>query len=117
MKKQRKTLQQEVESRQAKIPVPLFHWFYHFVFKYFFKKQKYNAHITVKDDINKCKGPCFLIFNHLSRFDHIWVNLATYPRRFNMLAGYNEFFRSHLYWAFKKQRIIPKKIYANDLFL
>lgn len=116
MKKKKLTLQEKLDKRKVKQPLVLGHWFYHFVFKYFYQKRAYNAEIRIKDDIRKCKSGCFLIFNHLSRLDHIFVNLATYPRRFNMLAGHNEFFRSHLHWAFKAQRIIPKKIYSTDLY-
>ena len=114
-KKKKLTLQEQLDLRVAKQPMRITHWFYHFVFKHFFMKQKYNVHMNIVDNINECKTGAFVLFNHLSRFDHIWVNLATYPRKFNMLAGHNEFFRSHLHWVFKMQRIIPKKIYTNDI--
>ena len=77
--------------------------------------RKYHAHFTVKDDIKDCKGPCFVIFNHLSRIDHFYTNEITYPTKVNMLAGYNEFFRSHLHFAFKHNNVLPKKQYINDI--
>lgn len=39
---------------------------------------------------------------------------AAYPDRYNMAAGYNEFFRAHLYLVFKFNQIIAKKIFTND---
>ena len=55
---------------------------------------KYNAKFNIIDDVNDCDGPCFVIFNHLSRIDHMYVCGATYPRVTNMIAGNNEFYRS-----------------------
>ena len=53
--------------------------------------RKYHAEFKIIDDIKDCEGPCFVIFNHLSRIDHFYTNEITYPRRVNMMAGYNEF--------------------------
>lgn len=77
--------------------------------------RKYHPNITIKDDINRCKGPCVLIWNHLSRIDHAYVIEATYPKRLNIVAGYNEFFRSHLHLPFRLVNVIPKKNFAVDM--
>ncbi|HAS56160.1 MAG TPA: hypothetical protein DCR94_02695 [Firmicutes bacterium] len=76
---------------------------------------KYNIHYQINDDINKEKGPCFLIFNHQSRIDYVWAVQATYPRRLNFVVGYNEFFRSHLKFILKIANAIPKKNFVIDL--
>ena len=39
---------------------------------------------------------------------------AAYPTRYNMVAGYSEFFRSHLYLVFILNRILPKKVFTQD---
>ncbi len=89
-----KNLRKEIATRKFKQTNKFFYWIYRTVMKIVGKK--YNAHYEIVDNINDCKGPCFVIFNHLSRIDHMYVNEITYPKRVNMLAGYNEFFRSHL---------------------
>ena len=90
--------------------------FFYAIYRYVMKivGRKYNAEFKVIDDINNCKGPCFVIFNHLSRIDHFYTNEITYPKRVNMMAGYNEFFRSHLHLAFKLNNVLPKKQYIVD---
>lgn len=107
-------IRKDVASRKPRIPPRIVWWIYRTVMHNV--ARKYNAHYEIVDDINKCKGPAFVIFNHLSRLDHIYVMEACYPRRLNIVAGYNEFFRSHLYRVFKLNKIIPKKNYCdNDL--
>ena len=54
---------------------------------------KYKPNFHIIDDVNDCDGPCIVIFNHLSRIDHVYVCGATYPRITNMMAGYSEFYR------------------------
>ena len=75
---------------------------------------KYNPHITKDVTVTEEDGPCFLIWNHLSRLDHLYTMKALYPARYNMVAGYSEFFRSHLHTVFKLNQILPKKVYTQD---
>ncbi|MCQ2771931.1 MAG: 1-acyl-sn-glycerol-3-phosphate acyltransferase [Bacilli bacterium] len=112
-KKEKLTLQQELERRKVKIPNPVFYWAYNVLAH--IVGSAYNPKIKVIDSPKYCDGPCFVIWNHLSRRDYLFLNLATYPRRFNMLAGYNEFFRSHLAFLFKLVNVIPKKNFSNDM--
>lgn len=114
MKKQKLTLEQKLDRRKIKIPNKLLWWVYHVLVKHVVAK-KYNVEYVKKDDINECKGPCFIIWNHLSRYDHYYIEEIVYPRRYNMLAGHNEFFRSHLHTVFKITNIIPKKNYTTDI--
>ena len=76
---------------------------------------KFNPTYNIIDNINDCEGPCFLIYNHQSRLDYIWLSQAAYPRRLNFVVGYNEFFRSHLKTIFKIVHNIPKKNLNSDV--
>ena len=55
--------------------------------------RKYKPNFHIIDDVNDCDGPCFVIFNHLSRIDHMYVMGSCYPRITNMIAGRSEFYR------------------------
>lgn len=79
------------------------------------KGRKYKPHFHIIDDVNDCDGPCFVIFNHLSRLDHIYVCGATYPRVTNMMAANNEFYRKKFSFVFNLNKVIPKKNYTADL--
>lgn len=113
-KSKKLTLQQKLAKRKYGKPSRIFLFIYRVVISGFVAP-KYKPHYVIKDNINKCDGPCFVIWNHLSRLDHAFVMEATYPRRINILAGYNEFFRSHLAFVFRLMNIIPKKNYAEDM--
>ena len=76
--------------------------------------RKYKPNFHIIDDVNDCDGPCFVIFNHLSRIDHMYVCGATYPRITNMIAGHSEFYRKKFSLIFKLNRVIPKKNYSPD---
>ena len=75
---------------------------------------KYKPQFHIIDDVNDCDGPCFVIFNHLSRIDHLYVMGSCYPRITNMMAAYNEFFRTKFSFLFKLNKVIPKKNYSAD---
>ena len=79
------------------------------------KGRKYKPHFNIIDDVNDCDGPCFVIFNHLSRLDHIYVCGATYPRVTNMMAANNEFYRKKFSLVFNLNKVIPKKNYCADM--
>jgi len=111
----KRDIRKEIQEHKYKSPAKLNYWFYNTVMRNVSKK--YNCHYEYIDKISDCEGPCIVIFNHLSRLDHLYVIEASYPKRVNMVAGYNEFFRSHLNWAFTHINIIPKKQYTpKDVF-
>lgn len=114
MKKSKLTLQDKLNRRHYKIPNPFFYWIYSFASRRIIAK-KYHPTYVIKDNINDCHGPAFVIWNHQSRRDHAFITAITPPRRINILAGYNEFFRSHLHQVFKLMNIIPKKNFTNDV--
>lgn len=84
------------------------------VWKILFKK-KYNIHVEDKVNLKNIKGPYILISNHASRLDYMYIGLPLLPARLNFVAGYNEFFRSHLQGVFKILQVIPKKNFTSDV--
>ncbi|MBR5738747.1 MAG: hypothetical protein IKY02_02020 [Lachnospiraceae bacterium] len=112
--KAKKTLQQKLKERKYHPPKGIITGLYFFLSKLFILR-KYKPHITIEDDINECKTACFLVWNHLSRLDHSYLIDAAYPRKINIVAGYAEFFRSHLHTVFQLQQILPKKNYTQDI--
>ena len=108
-----KDIKTELKNRKYHITNKFYYWFYRTVMK--IKARKYHVTYERIDDVRKYDGPCFVIFNHLSRIDHAYVVEACYPKRLNMIAGYNEFYRSHLHFAFKCNNVIPKKQYVQDI--
>ena len=114
MKKNKLTLQQKLDRVKYKKPSRLICFVYHILVK-FFIAPKYKAHYNIIDDVNDCKGPCFVIYNHLSRRDHVFFEQATYPRRISILAGHNEFFRSKFHTIFSLMKVIPKKNFTSDV--
>lgn len=113
--KEKKTLQEQLSLRKFKIPNKfLYNTLSTCVIKWFLQP-KYNPTYKVIDNINDCEGPCFLIYNHQSRIDYVYLNQIAYPRRLNFVVGYNEFFRSHLQFIFKLIHTIPKKNFNSDV--
>ena len=76
--------------------------------------RKYKPKFHIIDSVSDCDGPCFVIFNHLSRIDHMYVCGATYPRVHNMMAGCSEFYRKKFSFIFGLNKVIPKKNYTAD---
>jgi hypothetical protein len=114
MASEKPTLQQELAARKFRSPSRAVTWAYHLLGSAFLLP-KYNAHVAVEDSAKDIKGPCIVVWNHLSRLDHLYTMKAVYPRSYNMVAGYSEFFRAHLHTVFKLNQIIPKKIYDQDI--
>ncbi|MBQ8295991.1 MAG: 1-acyl-sn-glycerol-3-phosphate acyltransferase [Clostridia bacterium] len=79
-----------------------------------FMYKKYNVHYTFKTKFDKKKGPYIFISNHASRLDYIFTGIPMLPARLNYVAGYNEFYRSHLAGVFKLLKVIPKKNFTPD---
>ena len=107
------TLQEKLEARKIKKP-GFIYWLLGGVWKLLFLK-KYNVHYKFNIDVKKLKGPYIVVSNHASRLDYIYSGLAFYPQKLNFVAGYNEFFRSHLQGVFKLLRVIPKRNFTSDI--
>ena len=110
----KKTLDQKLHSRKLKKPGILY-IILGYVWKLLFYK-KYNINVTYITDIKKVKGPIILLSNHASRLDYMFTALPLLPKKFNFVAGYNEFFRSHLAGIFKIMNVIPKKNFTADIY-
>ena len=108
-----------IEQIVAKIKIVLANKFiYRILDKIVIKRilqPKYHVSYDIKDDINKEEGPCFLVYNHSSRSDYIWITQSISPRRANFVTGYNEFFRSKFKGIFDILHQIPKKNFTNDM--
>ncbi len=107
------TLQDKLEKRKFRTPGRCVTFLYNAIGSSVLLP-KYNPHITKNVDISKRDGACFLIWNHLSRLDHLYTMKAAYPERYNMVAGYSEFFRAHLHTVFRLNQILPKKVFTQD---
>lgn len=113
--KNKKTIAEKLAERQVKIPSKIWWAGYTFLSRLPVFAPKYHPTFNVVDDINEEKGPCFIIWNHLSRRDYLFIKRIVEPKKFNMLAGYPEFFKGHLRPLFNKVEVIPKKEFVQDL--
>jgi len=113
--KERKTLAQKLHSRKIKQPPKLIYCALGYLWKLLYFK-KLGVHAEIKDDPRKCKGPYILVSNHASRLDYIYTGVVLLPETLNFVAGYNEFFRSHLAFVFRLLQIIPKKNFTPDIY-
>jgi len=111
--KQKDTLPLKLSHRKFKQPTAFGSWFYKTVMADI-QLCQFKPKITMIDDVRKENEGAFLLWNHLSRLDHAYIIKTLYPRKFNMVAGYCEFFRSHLALVLKLQRILPKKNFCLD---
>ena len=111
----KETLQEKLARRKYKIPNKFVYCTLNKLIINSFLAPKFHPTYHIIDNINDYKGPCFLIYNHQSRMDYIYIAQATYPRPLNFVVGYNEFFRSHLQFIFKLIHNIPKKNFNSDV--
>lgn len=107
-----KTIKQEIAKRQYNIPSGFMAGVNFFLTSIL--GGKYQCQYEIIDDINDEKGPAFVIFNHLTRFDHIFINQIMNPKRYNMVAAHNEFFRAGQHFLFKIGNVIPKTNFTTD---
>lgn len=111
---EKKTNEQKMYARKIKKP----NFIYNLlggVWRAFMYKQ-YGVSYTFKTQFDKKKGPYIMISNHASRADYIFTGIPMLPARLNYVAGYNEFYRSHLAGVFKLLQVIPKKNFTPDLY-
>lgn len=113
--KEKLTIAEELANKDIKLPSGFWWLGYGILARMPFFGPKYHPTYKIIDDINDEKGPAFIIWNHLSRRDYIFIKNIVAPRKFNMVAGYGEFFRSHLRPLFNKVEVIPKKNFEMDI--
>ncbi len=115
MGKEKLTIDQKLHKRHIKKPPYIIYNILGRIWKKLFMK-KYNVHVEFKYDFRKEKGPYIVISNHASRQDYIFTGVPLLPNTLNYVAGYNEFFRSHLKGVFKLLNVIPKKNFTADIY-
>ena len=114
MKENKPTLQEKLAKRKYHSPSRIVTGLYDLIGSTVLLP-RYNPHIGKEVKISRDDCPCMIVWNHLSRVDHLYTMKAAFPRRYNMVAGYSEFFRSHLRMVFWLNQILPKKVYNQDI--
>ena len=107
----------ETKLKKKKITPP--NKFIYCLLGYFWKftvAKNYHIKATYINDPRNEKGPYILLSNHASRMDYIFTATPLLPHTFNFVAGYNEFFRSHLKGIFSLLHEIPKKNFTPDMY-
>ena len=113
--KEKKTLAQKLHSRKIHQPPKLIYLLLAQIWKLLFYK-KLGMSVEYKADPRQEQGPYIVVGNHASRMDYIYSGIPFLPHRMNYVAGYNEFFRSHLALVFRLLQVIPKKNFVPDLY-
>jgi len=113
--KEKLTIEEKLQQQNYKQPSNVLWWVLNKLVVKSLLEKKFHPTYNIIDDINKEEGPCFLIYNHSSRSDYIWLTQACYPRKMNFVTGYNEFYRSKFSSVFKLLGQIPKKNYTSDM--
>ena len=115
MAREQKTLAQKLHSRKIHKPPKLIYCMLGYLWRVLYFK-KLGVHAEIRDDPRNCKGPYIIVSNHASRLDYIYTGVVLLPETLNFIAGYNEFFRSHLAFVFRLLQIIPKKNFTPDIY-
>lgn len=114
MDKTQKTLQERLAERKTKDP-GLAYTILGNIWRIFILS-KLNVHYEYKVNPKDYKDQAFFVVsNHTSRLDYMYSGRAFLPLRLNYVAGYNEFFRSHLAFVFRLLQVIPKRNFTNDM--
>jgi len=109
------TLAEKLHKRQIHQPPKYLYLLLAHIWKLLFMKRlgvTYDYRVNPKD----YDGPFIVVSNHASRADYIYTGIPFLPHRMNYVAGYNEFFRSHLALVFRLLQVIPKKNFTPDIY-
>lgn len=112
--KDKATLAEKLAAKKTRKPPAPIYLILAFIWKCLYFK-RLGVHITKKVNPKDYKGAYVVVSNHASRMDYIYTGLAFLPHRLNFVAGYNEFFRSHLAFVFRLLQVIPKRNFTPDL--
>jgi len=111
----KRTIAEKLHSRKIRKPPALLYLLLANIWRLLFVK-RLGVRFTYHADPRKEKGPYIVVSNHASRVDYLYTGLPFLPHRLNYVAGYNEFFRSHLALVFRLLQVIPKKNFVPDLY-
>ena len=109
------TIAEKLAKRKIKTPPPVIYPLLARLWQLIYFK-KLGVHVTDKVNVKSLKGPFIVVSNHASRLDYIYTGIPFLPHRLNYVAGYNEFFRSHLAFIFRLLQIIPKRNFTPDVY-
>ncbi len=111
-----KTLQERLAARTIRRPPAIVYLALANIWKALFIK-KLGVRFEYRIDLRDYRdGPYIVVSNHASRLDYIYAGIAFLPHRLNWVAGYNEFFRSHLAFVFRLLQVIPKRNFTPDVY-
>ena len=110
-----KTIAEKLHSYKIHQPPAWLYLLLANIWKILFWK-KLGVSVEYKVDPRKYEGPYIVVSNHASRVDYLYSVIPFLPHRMNYVAGYNEFFRSHLALVFRLLQVIPKKNFVPDLY-
>lgn len=111
----KRTLQQKLASRKISPPFKPLYLILVLVMRLLYQK-RLAVSIRREIDLKGYKGPYIVVSNHASRYDYLYAVMAFFPHTLNFVAGYNEFFRSHLAFIFRLMQVIPKRNFVPDLY-
>ena len=111
----KKTIAQELSERRISRPLPGIYRILVWAMRLLYQK-KLDMHFQRDIDVRKIKGPFIVVSNHASRMDYLYSAFAFECHRLNFVAGYNEFFRSHLKFILRFMQAIPKKNFTPDMY-
>jgi len=111
----KKTIAQELSARRISCPLPGIYRILVWAMRLLYQK-KLDMHFQRDIDVRKIKGPFIVVSNHASRMDYLYSAFAFEGHRLNFVAGYNEFFRSHLKFILRFMQAIPKKNFTPDMY-
>ncbi|HWS29609.1 MAG TPA: lysophospholipid acyltransferase family protein [Clostridia bacterium] len=111
----KKTLQQRLSERKLSPPFKPLYLILVLVLRLLYQKRLGLA-IRRELSLKNYKGPYIVVSNHASRYDYLYASMAFFPHTLNFVAGYNEFFRSHLAFIFRLMQAIPKRNFVPDLY-
>jgi len=109
------TIAEKLHSHKIRKPPALLYLLLANIWKLLFEK-RLGITYTYHTDPRTYDGPYIVVSNHASRVDYVYTGLPFLPHRLNYVAGYNEFFRSHLALVFRLLQVIPKKNFVPDLY-
>ena len=108
------TIAEKLHSHKIRKPPALLYLLLANIWKLLFEK-RLGITYTYHTDPRTYDGPYIVVSNHASRVDYVYTGLPFLPHRLNYVAGYNEFFRSHLSFIFKIAQAIPKRNFTPDV--
>ena len=111
----KKNLSEKLASRRIRRPAPVIYPILVQVMRLLYEK-KLGMRFERRVDVKSIKGPFIVVGNHASRLDYLYMAFAMKGHRLNFVAGYNEFFRSHLKFILRFMNVIPKKNFTPDMY-